>query len=95
MLNFIFSAVQLIDPDEAGLPQPDAGQGALNSIMTEIYIAIGAVALILILIASVRYVMSQGDPAKITQAKNMILYTIIGLVIAASAATIVNYVLQA
>lgn len=86
-------AIELIDP--TALPQPKADQDALDAILTEVYIGIGAIGFILILIGGFRYVMSQGDPAKITQAKNIILYTLIGIIVSALAVTIVSFVLEA
>jgi hypothetical protein len=41
-----------------------------------------------------RYIMSGGDSKKITDAKNTILYAIIGLIIAVLAFAIVNFVLN-
>lgn len=95
MLLHIFSAVSLINPGEAGLPQTPANDDTLNTVFTIIYVIIGAAAFLFILMAGLRYVMAQGNPEKTAQAKNVILYTIIGLVIAALAATIVKYVLDA
>jgi hypothetical protein len=94
-MNKIPYFAQILDPNEAGLPQTPANQDTLDTIMTQIYIAIGAIGLILIMIAGLRYITSQGDPSKITQAKNMVLYTLIGVIIAALAASIVTFVLQA
>ena len=85
----------LIDAGQANLPQANADDTTLTTVFNFVYVTIGAIAFLLIVIAGLRYVMSQGDPAKITQSKNMILYTIIGLVIAALASTIVKYVLKA
>lgn len=76
------------------IPQTPATQGTLDTIMAEVYIAIGAIGLILMLIAGLRYIMSQGDPAKIAQAKNMVIYTLIGVVVSALAWSITSYVLQ-
>ena len=42
-----------------------------------------------------RYILSGGDNKKITDAKNTILYAIIGLIIAVLAFAIVNFVLNA
>ena len=92
---WLFGQLNLIDPDEAGLPETAASQGTLDTIIAQTYIAIGAIGFLLIVIAGLRYVASQGDPAKVTQAKNMVLYTLIGVVIAALAATIVRYVMGA
>jgi hypothetical protein len=59
-------------------------------VLTVVFVVIGAVALLIMVIAGFRYIFARGDAQKITDAKNMILYSIIGLVITALAATIVN-----
>lgn len=76
------------------LPGPKADAAALNRILTTFFIVLGAIAVLMIVIAGTRYVFARGNPEKITQAKNMILYSVIGLVLAASAAAIVNIVID-
>ena len=53
----------------------------------------GALALFMLVVAGFRYTISQGDPTGVENAKRMIIYTIVGLVVIALAATIVNFVL--
>lgn len=65
-----------------------------NSYLTSIinlllYIA-GAVAVIVIIVGGIRYITSTGDAMRIKQAKDTILYGIVGLVIALIAYAIVN-----
>lgn len=47
------------------------------------------VAVVAVVIAGFTYTLSQGDPGKVTQAKNAILYAIIGLVVVLAAAGII------
>ncbi len=60
-------------------------------INTLLYI-IGALSVLMIIIGGLLYVTSQGDASNITKAKNTLLYAIIGLVVAALAYAIVNWV---
>lgn len=53
---------------------------------------IGAVSVIMIIIGGIRYVLSNGESAQITGAKNAVLYAVIGLVVALLAYAIVNFV---
>jgi hypothetical protein len=91
----ILAATQLID--SSPLPQVDtsANSSTLSNIFTIFYITIGAVAFLLVVIAGLRYTLSQGDPTKIADAKRMIIYTLAGVIVTALAATIVKYVVQA
>ena len=51
--------------------------------------------MIMLIIGGIRYVISGGDSKKVTDAKNTVLYAIIGLVIAFLAFAIVNFVITA
>lgn len=55
---------------------------------------VGAVAVIMIIFGGFRYVISGGDSGSVTSAKNTILYAIIGLIIAALAYAIIDFVLN-
>lgn len=62
-------------------------------INTMIYIT-GIIAVIMIIIGGIKYTTSSGDASGITSAKNTILYSVIGLVIAIMSFAIVNFVLD-
>ncbi len=53
---------------------------------------VGIVAVIMIIVAGQRYIVSNGEPEKIKQARNMLIYSLVGLVIAGLAFTIVIFV---
>lgn len=89
MMNQIIA--QLINTEK--LPKPQANQDTLNTVLSIVFVTIGALAVLMIVIGGVRYITSQGEPTKMAEAKNMILYALIGLVIAALAGAIVNFVL--
>ncbi|HYF96557.1 MAG TPA: pilin [Patescibacteria group bacterium] len=56
-------------------------------------VIVGIVAVIMIIYGGFRYITSGGDSSKITDAKNTILYAIVGLIIVALAQFIVKFVL--
>lgn len=66
------------------------------SVVTEIIKIIvsllGIVAVLMILVAGQRYITSNGEPEKIKQARNMIIYSLVGLIIAGLAFAIVTFV---
>lgn len=65
----------------------------LNIIINVALGVIGFVAVAMIILGGVQYTTSTGDAAKVTKAKDTILYGIIGLVIALLAFAIVNFIL--
>lgn len=56
-------------------------------------VIIGAIAIIMLLYGGLRYITSGGDSGRVGNAKNTLLYAIIGLIIVALAQIIVNVVL--
>jgi Type IV secretion system pilin len=68
--------------------------GTLKSVGNILIFLVGAIAVLMIIIGGLRYVLSGGDNAGITSAKNTILYAVIGLVVAVAAYAIVNFVLR-
>lgn len=94
----IIAAIELIKPTNNGqkvLPSVPADQSTLQTLFTIFFVIIGAVAVLLILIAAFKYLFSQGDPQKTASAKNTIIHAAIGLIIAAMAFVIVSYVIKA
>ena len=67
---------------------PDTIIGILNAVIGVLSI----ICVIVIIIGGVQYMTSTGDAGKVKKAKDTILYAIIGLVVCALAATIVNFV---
>lgn len=68
--------------------------GAFKKITNTVLYIVGIIAVIMLIIGGIRYVISGGDAKKVTDAKNTILYAIIGLVIAFFAYAIVNFVIS-
>lgn len=64
-----------------------------NIINTLLY-ALGIICVIMIIIGGIRYTLSDGDSSKITNAKNTVLYAVVGLVVALLAFGIVNFVIN-
>lgn len=54
----------------------------------------GAIAVLVIIYGGIRYVTSTGDAARIKQAKDTILYGVIGLVVSVLAFAIVQFIIQ-
>ena len=55
---------------------------------------IGGLAVLIIIISGIRYIFARGNPEKLTQVKNTLLYAVIGLIVAGMAATFVNFILD-
>lgn len=86
------SAGSKIDPNCVGIVKVDSNN-ALSGILKTVYYAAGTVSVLVIIISSVFYVISQGDPSKTKRAKDGILYAVVGLVIVLVAFIITNFVI--
>jgi cytochrome bd-type quinol oxidase subunit 2 len=79
-----------------GMPTELFGDAGVFTRITNILLfAIGIVSVIMLIYGGLRYVTSGGDQKKVTDAKNTVLYAIIGLIVAVLSFAIVNFVLQA
>ena len=69
--------------------------GVFTQITNTILYIVGIISVIMLIWGGLRYILSGGDSKKVTDAKNTILYAIIGLIISILAFAIVNFVLNA
>jgi len=76
------------------LPHVEASRsGQIQTVMSIVFAMFGAIALIVLVIAGLRYVSSSGDPTTMSKAKNTIIYAAIGFIVSMSAFAIVGFVL--
>lgn len=76
-----------------GTTAPAKIEDVVMNIVNGVLILLATVAVIVIIIGGVQYMTSTGDAGKVKKAKDTILYAVIGLVIVALAAVIVNFVI--
>lgn len=67
--------------------------GVFKTITNVLLYIIGAIAVIMLIIGGIRYITSGGDSTQVTNAKNTILYAVVGIVIAILAYAVVNFVI--
>ena len=68
---------------------------SIGNILNGVYLGVGILAVVFIIIGGINYTLSQGDPGKVTKAKNTILYGVIGLIIVLLAFAITQFVINA
>jgi uncharacterized membrane protein YagU involved in acid resistance len=85
-----------IDPNQIGLKNPVKNANtALQTVLNTVYIWAGIIAIIVIIVAGIMYSVSQGEQAKITRSKDMIIGAVVGLIVIMMAFLITQYVLGA
>lgn len=76
-----------------GQPAVLFGDGGVFAKITNVMLfIIGAISVIMIIIGGLRYVLSGGDSANVSAAKNTILYAIVGIIVALLAYAAVNFI---
>lgn len=68
--------------------------GVVKNIINIIIGVVGVVAVVMMIVGGISFITSQGDAAKVTKARNTILYGVVGLIVALLAFAIVNFVLS-
>ena len=78
-----------------GMPTELIGDnGVFSRITNTVLLIVGLISVIMLVYGGLRYILSGGDSKKVTDAKNTILYAIIGLIITMLAYAIVHFVLN-
>ncbi len=100
MVQLIYLASSLCeggvcDGDPTGLPKVNAGDPQVTAILQIVFGVIGAIALVIIILAGLKLTVSLGDnPEAASRARKTLIYAALGLAIAVSAEIIVTFVLD-
>lgn len=79
-----------------GMPADLFGDtGVLSQVTEKVLLIVGVISVIMLIWGGIRYIISGGDSKKVTDAKNTVLYAIIGLIICLLAYAIVKFVINA
>lgn len=65
-----------------------------NKIIDTALFLIGAISIVMLIYGGIRYTLSGGKPEAVTNAKNTILYSIVGIVVALLAYAIIDFVVK-
>lgn len=94
MKALLYFAVTQTTVSGKALPQPDTSTAQITNILGIVFTFIGAIALLMIVISGLRYILSSGDPERANKAKNGIIYSLVGLVLAITAQAIVVFIVK-
>ena len=88
---YIFAQGKIGTPDELHLPVNDVNT-QLDDGLDLVYAIAAVIAVVVIVIAGIQYSLSNGNAQTVSKAKNAIVYSVVGLIIIASAFMITSYV---
>ena len=66
----------------------------VKKIINALLYVVGLLSVVMIIVAGIMYTASSGDSGRISKAKNMLMYSIVGLVVSFMAFAIVNWVVD-
>ena len=70
----------------------DGNQGVITTIINTMLFIVGLLAVIMIIYAGIRFVTAHGDEKQVESARQTILYSVVGLIVAILAYALVNWV---
>lgn len=90
-MKWFTNFAQTLNANELNIPAI-SGDTGIAGILSIVYFVAGIVAVVVIIIAGYIYTTSSGDAGGIKKAKNMILYSVVGLVVIMLAFVITQFV---
>ena len=91
-INYLGLAISKIE--QGGLPTPSANEAAIVDIKNIVLGIAGALAVLFIVIAGVRYITSSGDSQRSAKAKDGLIFALVGLLLVIIADAIVSFVVR-
>ncbi|MGB2787066.1 MAG: hypothetical protein WBB94_01645 [Candidatus Saccharimonadaceae bacterium] len=93
-MNILRNLATDITTGQINFQGPKDDSAFLGSLLSTVYFWVGAVAVIVIVMAGFMYVTSQGNSTQTAKAKNMILGSVIGIIVVMMAFVITNFVIN-
>ncbi len=91
MIAAVFLAIS-IKAEDAGIPKVTAGDSTFNAIISLVYVLLAALAVLYIVRAGLLFITAQGDPGQITEARNTIVFAVVGLVASTVVFAAINWI---
>lgn len=82
------------ETDSSGNTAAERIDQIVSQVINLLSLAVGVVAVIMIIVGGFKYITSGGDSGNVTGAKNTILYAVVGLIVVALAQVIVRFVVD-
>lgn len=92
-MSFLTRFAAITENQVQNLPKPDLGGPTVQHALQLFFGVAGAVAFLVIILSGLKYVLSRGDANAIKNAKEAIIYAVVGLVITMTGYGIVTFVI--
>ena len=67
-------------------------KSVMKSVVDVLLMTVGVISIVMIVVGGIMFALSSGDASKVTKARNMVIYAVVGLVVALFASAIINFV---
>ncbi len=91
--DFLWGIFAQYNATDVDLPRVDNPDSTLTNVFNVVLALGGAVAVAYIVFGGIKFSMSQGDPTKTKEAREAILYAVIGLIVVIISFTLINFVI--
>lgn len=71
----------------------EKAETTVKDVVNLLLFVVGALAVVMIIFSGISYTLSQGDAGRVAKAKNTLIYSVVGLIVAFLAFAIVNWVI--
>ncbi len=92
-LSQISSLLSQIVSKPPALPDV-SGEMLIDGVLNLVFLALAAISSIVLVIQGIKYSLSAGDSTKVQEARNGIIYALVGIVIAVTAWSLFNFVIE-
>lgn len=94
MIDFLYSFADAIEIDASDVEIPQVpAEDILGNVLRLVYFTSAIICIVTIIIAGIMYSISNGDSGKVKNAKDAILYAVVGLVVVMFAFLITGFIL--
>lgn len=94
MSMIIWRFAAIVDKDQVNIPKPELTDASIRGILQIVFALMGVMAMFILILAGLKYNTALGDPQKTNEAKNAIIFSAIGLGIAAGAFSLVSLLVR-
>lgn len=92
-INHIVAGIS-VSSNDVNIPKTGLSSSSVTTGLKLLFGLGGGIAFLVMIVAGLRFVLTQGDPAAVNRARSAFLFAIVGLVVCAMAFSIVTFVLE-
>ena len=94
MKTELYRLIAQIPDTEVNIPKPGFTDDSIRGVLQITFALMGVMAMIILILAGLKYNTAIGDPQKTNEAKNAIIFSAIGLGVAAGAFSLVSLIVR-